>query len=280
MAKKILVTTDLSSNSKAGIRFAMQLAAQNGSALIFFQVIEQVKPTSWSKERYQKFADEEISRKQEELRRFVQSTYKQAGLTPGTIEVVVGMGTPVDKTIIEYAKTRKADLICMSTRGAGMIRRIVGTYTSALLMHSPIPVVAVPATYRRLPIRHVLYSTDLSDLKNELKQVKNFADPLQARLSVLHYDYAYDAEAANRVVAKAVPAGKDGAVKVLIKKPDLAMSLAEHLNADTRRMKPSVVVLFTRQNRAWFDRLFLPSQTTDLSFDTKVPLLVFRKRDT
>ncbi|MDR6782771.1 nucleotide-binding universal stress UspA family protein [Pedobacter africanus] len=34
--KRILVTTDFSANSKAGLRFAIQLAAQNNYQLTFF----------------------------------------------------------------------------------------------------------------------------------------------------------------------------------------------------------------------------------------------------
>ncbi|MBL0235932.1 MAG: universal stress protein [Saprospiraceae bacterium] len=45
---KILATTDLSTNSKAGLRFAMQLADQLKCELIFYYAIEVLKPISWS----------------------------------------------------------------------------------------------------------------------------------------------------------------------------------------------------------------------------------------
>src|SRR4030066_380837 len=46
--KKVLVTTDLSKNAKAGLRFAIQLATQVPVALTFFYSYHLMKPTSWS----------------------------------------------------------------------------------------------------------------------------------------------------------------------------------------------------------------------------------------
>jgi len=45
-----------------------------------------------------------------------------------------------------------------------------------------------------------------------------------------------------------------------------------------RKFKPSIVVLFTKQNRDWFERLFLSSKSADISFDTKKPLLIIPKK--
>ena len=47
---KILVTTDFSSNSKAGLRFAIQLASQHKYELTFFHSYYIMKPTSWNDE--------------------------------------------------------------------------------------------------------------------------------------------------------------------------------------------------------------------------------------
>jgi nucleotide-binding universal stress UspA family protein len=46
----LLVTTDFSSNSKAGIRFAIQLAKQTGCHLVFYHVIDRLTPTMWTKD--------------------------------------------------------------------------------------------------------------------------------------------------------------------------------------------------------------------------------------
>lgn len=43
--KKVLVTTDFSENSKAGIRFAIQWASQQRLSLIFVHVLHILRPT-------------------------------------------------------------------------------------------------------------------------------------------------------------------------------------------------------------------------------------------
>jgi nucleotide-binding universal stress UspA family protein len=45
--KKIVVTTDLSKASKAGLKFAIQLASQYEVKLVFFQVIELLIPSGF-----------------------------------------------------------------------------------------------------------------------------------------------------------------------------------------------------------------------------------------
>ena len=50
--KKILATTDFSPASKAGIRFAMQLAKQTKGTVIVFHAMGLPKPTRWDDNKY------------------------------------------------------------------------------------------------------------------------------------------------------------------------------------------------------------------------------------
>ena len=52
---KILVTTDFSVNSKAGLKFAIQLASQHNYDLTFLHVYYIMKPTSWSKKTFEDY---------------------------------------------------------------------------------------------------------------------------------------------------------------------------------------------------------------------------------
>jgi hypothetical protein len=46
--QKILVTTDYSTNSKAGVRFAIQFASQSPAEIIFYHVHEGVADNNWN----------------------------------------------------------------------------------------------------------------------------------------------------------------------------------------------------------------------------------------
>ena len=278
MAKKILVTTDLSKGSHAGIRFAIQLAHQSGSVLIFYYVIEVLKPSNWSGKRFTDFAESEIRAGEGNLKSFIATAYKRARVKAGKHEFVVQIGSPVDRTIIRYSMERKVDYICMSTRGAGVIRRMIGTYTASVLRHSEIPVFAIPMTYRTEKISHILYSTDLLGLESELKKVKDFAHSLNARLSVIHYQYLYQLKEIRAKFEKIAQRNKESGVDFHFQNLEIDNTLNAHLMKTIRKFKPSLVILFTRQNRDWFEQLYSSSLSAKASYTTKKPLLVFSKK--
>ncbi len=101
---KILVTTDLSANSKTGIRFAMQLASQNGYELIFYHAIELLKPTSWSPGRYNEYAANEVKRYQNILEQFISLIFRKSDLLPVKYMCLVEIGSQFDTQVASYAK--------------------------------------------------------------------------------------------------------------------------------------------------------------------------------
>ena len=66
-------------------------------------------------------------------------------------------------------------------------------------------------------------------------------------------------------------------LKIHFEKNDAVKSLIENLQTQIRITKPSVVIMFTNQQRTLFNKIFLSSKAEELSFETKVPLLVFNK---
>ena len=174
----ILVTTDLSSNSKAGIRFAIQLAAQTHSKLVFYRVIELLTPTSWSKEDAIAFVDTTINTGKEQLNAFLKAIYAQYPTPSTPYEVVVELGTDVDNLIINYAKDISVDFICMSTRGAGILKKFVGTNASSLVSFSSIPVIVVPEYYHTKRIAKIGYASDFEHIDQEMPIVQAFSASL------------------------------------------------------------------------------------------------------
>jgi len=55
-------------------------------------------------------------------------------------------------------------------------------------------------------------------------------------------------------------------------------TISEHLQSDMTKHKPSIVVLFTKQNKNWYDRIFLRNNSNEVAFYTKTPLLILRKK--
>jgi len=276
---KIMVTTDFSVNSKAGIRFALQLAKQTKSKLIFFHSQELPKPTRWSLEKYNSYVAVELKKTHARLRQFVDKISQQTGLKAREAQFVVAEGYEVDQAVIDFAKHIKANYICMSTRGAGALKKLIGTTASAILTTSPIPVIVVPKTYRVSPISHILYSSDFNNLQGEINKVVGFARPLKARVSVYHYDFLLPLKEVKIKLEKMAARYSSKGVTFHLQKLRVENSLSNHLQLDIKKSKPNLVVLFTKQNRGWYERIFLSSKSAALSFNSKTPLLVFKKRE-
>jgi hypothetical protein len=66
-------------------------------------------------------------------------------------------------------------------------------------------------------------------------------------------------------------------LNVYIKRSNATGGLTESLQKAIEKGKPSIVIMFTNQDRNLVQRIFASSKTQELSFELKTPLLVFAK---
>jgi nucleotide-binding universal stress UspA family protein len=276
MQSKVVVPTDLSSNSKAGIRFAIQLASQNTCTLIFYHCMELLRPTKWTDGQFKTYVKSELDRAKVQLTAFVEKCYEQSGVSRRDFECVVEKGADPKKCVVKYAVGVSAAAICMATRGAGKIKKVIGTNSSGILSTSPVPVFIIPSGYRKLPIKNILYASDLADLKSELKRVTEFTSSINGNMHVYHYtEKLEEPETRKKLLTIQSQHSKSGVSFVFDKFDD--RSFAENFEEDLKRTNASLGILFTNQKRNWFDKLFQGSNSADVSFTSKVPILVFAK---
>jgi nucleotide-binding universal stress UspA family protein len=275
--KKILVTTDLSKSSKAGLKFAIQLASQYEVRLVFFRTIELLIPTRWIDVRAKIYKDEQLQLETEKLEKFVLETYKECNKRPGKFDCVVRYGAPVSESVLDYAAEIRASFICMATRGAGKVKRLIGTHTSAVIRNSPIPVFAIPKNYKNSVIKEILYASDFSEVRNELRTVRNFAKKVDSSVSVLHYEYFFDPKASKETVDHLVTQRGLSDTKFHIEKFNWEYPIDWNLKRATRKFKADIVALFTNRKRSWFERVFIGSNSATASFDSLKPVLVYPK---
>lgn len=275
---KILVTTDFSSNSKAGIKFAAQLAATTGASLVFHNVIEVFKPTSWSDKKYKVFVEHETSQAEARMKKFVADALRGEKLPLSDYSYISEMcDTKVIRTILNRAKKEHAALICLSTRGAGGVKKLFGTVASGLITYSEIPLMVVPSSYKPKPITKLFYASDFSMLKSELAKVIDFAGDVDAKVVTYHYDYMLHVPENRSRLERIIKKHEDSGVTFVLKKQNIEYSISQHLEDDIKKEKASIVILFTKQNRNWFDRLFSRHESATMAFNAQVPLLIFRK---
>jgi len=183
-----------------------------------------------------------------------------------------------DSNIREYAETNKFDYICLSTRGAGGLKKIFGTNASNLINQSAVPVIVVPSGYRPEKIKSIIYASDLVNLENELKKVVAFAKPLKSKVELLHFVFPAEVIAVKGdILNTAIKKFSKHDIKLKFENINLAQSLITNLEAAIKKSKPSLLIMFTQQNRSFFEKLFLSSKSSEYSFNAKVPMLVFSK---
>lgn len=265
MKKKttILVPTDFSAASRPAMRFAIQWAHQQRSKIIFTHVLDIIKFADWNKKKFEADAAEQRTSAISRLRGMVSGILRRTN-TPAKdcdIRLVEGAGT--DKVLADLSRLEDIDFICMGTNGAGTLQRVIGTNTGNLIRRSEVPVIAVPAGYRSSPVKRILYATDLTDYRNELKRVQAVARALGAETDVLHLLQTGELRRSDGIIYRIA---------------DPTLSLAEDLQQAVRALRPSMVVMFTDQKRSWFKRLVYPSQAERMSYNLSVPLLVMAKR--
>lgn len=276
--KKILVPTDFSANSKSGIRFAIQWATQQQAELVFIHVLHILRPTRWSESYLAQHAKEEENLCNEKLKKFITAIYRNMKIKPGKHSFRIIQGISADISILHHCKTNQdIDFICISTRGAGKFKRVFGTNTGNLVTKSKVPVLAVPKNYRASKITNLMYATDFRNYTQELKRVLDFASPLKASVDVLHFTWPDEPISNKKAIEASFKAQYKYDINLYFRENDAVHTLIENLQTQVRIRKPSVVIMFTKQERTFFQKLFLSSKTEEFSFQLKVPLLVFNK---
>ncbi|MBV6441840.1 MAG: universal stress protein [Haliscomenobacteraceae bacterium CHB4] len=275
--KKILVTTDFSAHSKAGMRFAIQLAAQKKAELVFFYCFQAMLPTTIQGKFIDTSVQKQAKKHLQKLEKFVAGLYASMNATPGAHRCVVVENLNPDDAILDYARQHAMDYICISTRGAGKLRKIIGTNTSDVILRSPVPVFAVPHTWRTHPIKKILYASDLDNLDAEMKTVSDFAQSLDVQADMAHFYYPGEIKIEPAVLTGVWREKMKRLDQVYLEPFDVDKGFAGQLDNLVKRVKPSMAVFFTHTNKTWFDKLFSISRSKAFSFVAKVPMLVYRK---
>ena len=171
--QKILVPTDLSEFSKAGVRYALNLAKATGAEVTVCHVLDSEEPVELRENHAGKESIARVILKKLEatLDRYVET--RAIGLCPSfpatdppldkyrtalrqflsdnfsdliptvNIQERVERGTP-GETIVEIAKKQEVDLIVMSTHGRSAVAHILmGSVTEKVIRNAPCPVLTV-----------------------------------------------------------------------------------------------------------------------------------------
>lgn len=110
-------------------------------------------------------------------------------LPPQVLEEPVYTTTQTAQVLIEYAQETNADLIAIASHAKkGLARLFLGSFTEAMILHSPVPVLTVnPHAKAPQKFDHILFPTDFEKESRAIfPNVLNFAREFGARVTVFH----------------------------------------------------------------------------------------------
>lgn len=271
----ILVPTDFSDNSKPGLRFAIRLAARNKATLVFVHTFQPSRPYLGDADALRK---EHIAKAQLKLEAFIRKIYNSLKVEPGKYSCEIIEGFKADISILDYCQNHpNIKLIVISTRGGGFVNKILGTNTGNLITKSPVPIIAIPKGYRNKPLHNVLYATDLENLDQEFQRIFDFAKPRGLSIELLHFTSPSTQELVKKLDRDKLESKLGYPLNIRIEKNNPTHPMSKNLQKQIEKIKPSLVALFTNQQRTFYEKLFLSSMSEGLSFKSQTPLLVFKK---
>jgi nucleotide-binding universal stress UspA family protein len=278
--KRILVTTDLSVNSVAGLRFAIQLSTQMELELVYLLAHDLWDNSVYRNRALAGVIKAEKALIEKELESFVLKIYRSMNVKPDKYLCVIHYHFGVINSILDYAVNNSFSFICISTHGAGNVEKLFGTTTGELIKESEIPVLCIPKSYKSMPVGRLLYVSDLSNFQNELEKVIDFGKPINAEILMMHFEKKPMKPGDMLTMEKELEKKFNYHVIFHCEKKDNNASLLNSIDQAVGRYAPSLMVMFTEQDRSFFELIFQSSKTEQYSFRTTVPLLVFNKSST
>ncbi len=275
---KLLVTTDFSENSKGAIRFANNLAKKSKNVeVVFYHAIHILRPILWNDAFFDRYKREKIKHFSAKLEKFVYSSFGKEVGEFSKIKFAVKNCSSSEKDMIEFARKNKSDFICIATQGGGILRKVIGTHTSYLVNNSKVPLMVIPSHYKAKTLKKAIYLSDFENVKKEVKRISKLSKEISMNLEVLHYStfelgkkkFENNKELFNTAQFKNI--------KLSIQTNNLELSLIEKIENYVNKSKPELLILFTNQEKDFFKSIFLSSKSAELTYSTKVPVLIFSK---
>lgn len=267
----ILFPTDFSENADNALKFAREIALNTGAQLTLFHVIETPfnlpHDSDDLPETHAGKARKLIEQKAEEIR----NSEHYSGIN---VDTVLQNGNVVS-AILEQSRESDIDLIVMGTKGSSKMARILyGSIASHIILESPVPVLAIPTNSHTTKFDPIAFATDYRPGDwLALKHTLEWADRFNSDLNVIHVaenrDLLTDLKfrGFKDLVNEKAPSWQ---IQFdLIVKKKFFTGIADYLTDH-----PVGLLVMVRYKKSRIESLLSKDHTRELSYYTKVPLLI------
>jgi nucleotide-binding universal stress UspA family protein len=187
------------------------------------------------------------------------------------VEIGIAVGT-----IVKLANEQDADLIMMGTKGShNTLEKAFGSVSTGVIEQAKCPVMLIPEFAQWKPTHIVAYASDLSESDPyHFWKATEVLTPFHPLLHVIniHKGNAHDQVAIDEL--KKIFSNNTPAVQISFhqEKHD---SVTDGLEVFVDNYGVDLLVMYS-PHRSWVERWFHHSQTRDVAFTTRIPLLVIK----
>lgn len=278
--KKILFPTDFSPTAQNAFKHCLILADHYQAKV---EVLHVVFPEYAAMDV--PVVSMETTREKAETARAVMHSFVELGLNQSLkvynfqqlprVEEVVEIGIPIG-TIIKAAEEHKADLILMGTKGShNTLEKAFGSVASGVIEQAHCPVLLIPEFAQWKPTHIVAYASDLSEADPyHFWKATEILSPFHPLLHVIniHQGKEHDQVAIDEL--KKIFSNNTPALQISFHQENHE-SISKGLEEFVDNYGVDLLVMYS-PHRSWIERLFHHSQTRDVAFTTRIPLLVIK----
>ncbi len=268
--KNILVPTDFSKASHNATEYAAALAQDFQAKLILVNVIVPpivIEDTSAS--AYLMTKAELVERYKELLKNEIGLISKKFDIK---VEGFIREGSPIE-IIQQLAKGKKADLIIMGMKGKGKSNSIFGSTTTMVMRKSAIPVFVIPEKNSFKPIRKITFASEFDVEKENYSILEELAEKYNSTIQILNVQKNEEAMSVENAIGKME-------ANLSFLKLDHHFNTVENRSVEKGiheflEKNPSDVLAMVAHKHSFFKRAFGIVHTKEMSFQTRIPLLIF-----
>ena len=280
--KKILLPTDFSENSVNAIHYALHLF-RNEECTFYLLNIYKIPYLADRDVAFMNQAnamadfEEGLRRTSKEKLDKLLSEIVQEKNPNHTFEAISDYNFLID-SVKYHIKDKDIDLIVMGTKGATGAKEIfMGSNTGDIIMKVDCNVLAVPENVGYHDPKEITFTTDY-DIDYQTADLQYLLDILkmhQSNIRILHLQ--------NKALTEAQIANKNNLTKILENEVHYTFhtltntDFSTAVNCFTQSRGNIDMIAIVARHYSFFQRLFFRPKVEELSFHTKIPLLVLHK---
>lgn len=273
--KNILVPIDFSKTSRNAAKYAVSLAKYFDAEVTFINVIPPAVIIDDSFLAFVMTTQAEILENNKDLMEKEVKALSKKYL--GKITGLVKEGSTAD-IIREMAEVKQADLVVMGMKGKGKSNSVFGSTTTTIIRKFPFPVFVIPEKAEYKPIATVTFASDF-DRKIEMNRYKlllELAEKFNSQVHILNVQKKDSSMSTSEAIGKMKTSAAFSKLNHQFHTIN-ERNIEEGINKFIEKNPTNILAMVAHRHNL-FERMFGKVHTKEMSYQTKIPLLVLQSK--